>query len=580
MRMFSILGRLATPLLAVVGATAIATATATATVSASNSVAVSSSSTSSSSPSPSPITLDQSTLRMVDSYGREKIFHGTNSIVKGPPWHPDYETFSSDISMAGRDFDIMNDLGLNLLRLGVMWPGLEPSPGAYNETYLDQLYAIVDLAWEHGVYTLLDMHQDGLSEYFCGEGIPPWAVRHTAKFNANRGAFPAPFDSLNSTDYYCDPAFNGSPELPSRNACASKNLGPGHSETTMAAADAYQALYTNVDGMLDAWAAAWTHVASRFNGHPGVLGIELLNEPFAGDMYHHPLLMVPKPNPHNADAVNLQPAYKVITEAVRKVNEEVLIFFAGVTWGDLGAGFTAAPDPKSILAFHYYSAPQFNVPLQFEAQARSGKSLGVGTFLTETSQPGPGQTGFDEVGGIGDGADAALVGWAGFEWKSFCRDQDSGPDADADSGAGPDADPDSSTASPASPSQLGQFGACKTGYSSNWDSDVPSEEFQSANARSYATAVAGHAVSMFYNVSNCDFELVYDSTDITTDENPTEIYVWGAGHYPSGLLITASASTSKGTVAVPAVWDGVSQVKVIASGLEEGTRISVRVSAV
>ena len=31
-------------------------------------------------------------------------------------------------------------------------------------------------AAEYGIYTLLDMHQDVLSEKFCGEGIPDWAV--------------------------------------------------------------------------------------------------------------------------------------------------------------------------------------------------------------------------------------------------------------------------------------------------------------------------------------------------------------------------------------------------------------------
>ena len=29
---------------------------------------------------------------------------------------------------------------------------------------------------KHGIYTLLDMHQDVLSHKFCGEGVPDWAV--------------------------------------------------------------------------------------------------------------------------------------------------------------------------------------------------------------------------------------------------------------------------------------------------------------------------------------------------------------------------------------------------------------------
>ena len=31
-------------------------------------------------------------------------------------------------------------------------------------------------AGKYGIYSLLDMHQDDLSDKLCGEGIPDWAV--------------------------------------------------------------------------------------------------------------------------------------------------------------------------------------------------------------------------------------------------------------------------------------------------------------------------------------------------------------------------------------------------------------------
>merc|ERR1711959_836666 len=169
-----------------------------------------------------------------------------------------------------------------------MWPGVEPIRGWYNDTYLDEIDRAVSLAAEHRVYTLLDMHQDGLSEYYCGEGIPWWAVRHTTGWlnkleSKVLKSFPAPFDHFdNNTDFYYEHKLPGSPRLPTRRACATYNLGPGWHEGTKAAANSYEALYTNVDGMGDAWAAMWAYVARRFRGRPEVLGLELMNEPFAG----------------------------------------------------------------------------------------------------------------------------------------------------------------------------------------------------------------------------------------------------------------------------------------------------------
>eukprot|EP00966_Prymnesium_polylepis_P268898 6212248-Prymnesium_polylepis.1 len=273
----------------------------------------------------------------VDSAGRERIFHGTNAIVKGPPWHPDSRSFSTDISMSEEDFAWMKALGLNVLRIGIMWPGVEPLRGEYNETYLDEIDKIVTLAAQHGVYTFLDMHQDGLSEHFCGEGLPPWAVQHTKHGWLDKledviiggEAFPSPFDHFdNATDFYIEPRLPGSPRLPTRTACKTHNLGPGWHEVTKEASNAYQALYSNVGGVADAWAAMWGEVASRFARRPEVLGYELINEPFAGDLYEDPLLMLPYPSPTNADRKNLQPMYDKINSAVRAVDPEALIFFA------------------------------------------------------------------------------------------------------------------------------------------------------------------------------------------------------------------------------------------------------------
>jgi len=91
----------------------------------------------------------------VDEYGRETFFHGTNVVTKGWPWIAATNEFSGDISMVDEDFAIMQKLGLNVIRLGLMWPGVEPERGEYNETYLDEVEKIIMSGAARGVYTFL-----------------------------------------------------------------------------------------------------------------------------------------------------------------------------------------------------------------------------------------------------------------------------------------------------------------------------------------------------------------------------------------------------------------------------------------
>jgi hypothetical protein len=162
-------------------------------------------------------------------------------------------------------------------------------------------------------------------------------------------------------------------------------------------------------------------------------------------------------NPSNADRSRLQPAYDRINTAVRQFDEDVLIFFAGVTWDDVGPGFTAPPGGddfanRSVLAYHYYEPPQADTTAQVDLQRAGARRLGTGLFMTEVWRPlrsflafvlteiylcdacscqekilrrnGRGQTGGGRLGGVDlfDAADAGLQSWSYWELKSFCRE--------------------------------------------------------------------------------------------------------------------------------------------------------------
>ena len=54
----------------------------------------------------------------VDADGREVFFHGVNAIVKGPPWIPSTDVWDGETSLTDKDFDDLQSLGLNVIRLG------------------------------------------------------------------------------------------------------------------------------------------------------------------------------------------------------------------------------------------------------------------------------------------------------------------------------------------------------------------------------------------------------------------------------------------------------------------------------
>jgi hypothetical protein len=64
---------------------------------------------------------------IVDASGRVVLFHGVNLVNKFPPYTPSAAGFQEV------DAKLMADAGWNVVRLGVLYSGVEPSPGNYDE---------------------------------------------------------------------------------------------------------------------------------------------------------------------------------------------------------------------------------------------------------------------------------------------------------------------------------------------------------------------------------------------------------------------------------------------------------------
>ncbi|KAJ3084680.1 hypothetical protein HDU99_007296 [Rhizoclosmatium hyalinum] len=348
-----------------------------------------------------------------DELGRSRIFRGTNVVYKAFPYVPQTSQDSDPLySFNQKDISLLASNGVTAVRLGVLWAGVEPTKGNYNQTYLTELTKIVQMCSDVGIYVLLDFHQDIMSERFCGQGVPSYIVDTNPSANSGWTGFPVPLRFLVYK--------TGNGGIPSAADCQSKTWT--FYQTADSVVFLYQQLYENKDGVRDAFIAFWTVVAKTFLPFKNILGYDLINEPFMGNIYTNPLLL----DPLYANRVNLQPFYDVVSTAIRTVDPNAIIHFEPATLIQKSAGFTNTPggkdfSNKSVFNFHYYADAQRENGLNDTLGYRidSAISLNCGAFLGEFEMGYNSGKNLDSIRQTFQAADLHLISATGWEYKEY-----------------------------------------------------------------------------------------------------------------------------------------------------------------
>jgi endoglycosylceramidase len=249
---------------------------------------------------------------ITDADGRVVVLHGLNLVNKLPPYAPDALGFGDD------DAAFLASEGYDSVRLGVIYAAVEPQPGVYDDAYLARIARTVAVLARHGITTLLDFHQDLLSERFQGEGFPDWAVQDDGLPAEPKAGFPG--------NYVGMPALEA----------------------------AFDHLWRNDDQLADRYAAAWAHVARRFRDTPAVLGYDLFNEPWPGSAWPQCAQRAGCPE---FDAL-LSAFFAKATAAIRAVDPTTLVFREPNVLFSSGAPTLLADsgDASTGLSFHDYCA--------------------------------------------------------------------------------------------------------------------------------------------------------------------------------------------------------------------------------
>jgi endoglycosylceramidase len=457
---------------------------------------------------------------LADREGRTVLLHGVNLVDKVPPYEVEV-TGSGPTVLTKAEAQRIAALGFDVVRLGVIWKGLEPGtdpsgdsticrPGpprasgagqfdsATFDAYLGRLDGTIALLARYGVYSLLDMHQDVYNEAFAGEGAPDWAV-------CTDGIVPKPK--------------RGVPDW------SVNYTGPG-------VAQAYGHFWKNdvvgnLQGELD---SVWARIGAHYRGNPWVVGYDPFNEPYGPGLAAQPnsptfdaeleCFYTGRAHPGLDQGAKLvtcpadDPAQGLIPRLVA-ADPTHLVAYEGNYSTDSGVPNHIGPMdfPNLVLNFHDYCflhVPNGPEPPDFasvcgpleryvftqHAEERandvsSAQPGGPAELLTEFGAT----TDTADLARITADADADLVGWTYWQWINYD-------------------DPTGSHSSAlwypraATPSQLAVL------------------------SRTYATAVAGVPTSMSFDPATGAFSLQYRAAKGVSA--PTVIVVPVSTHYPNG----------------------------------------------
>lgn len=407
--------------------------------------------------------------RIVDAQGRTVLLHGVNNVDKDAPYIRPGDGFT----LTERDAADLARHGFNAVRLGVSFDGLMPQRGAVDHDYIRRVVGVVDTLAAHGIHTLLDNHQDGLSAPWKGNGFPAWSLKSRPLPGEPNPGFPL---------YYLMPSMNA----------------------------AWDEVWTNRHGVLDYLGTALGELTAALKGHAGLLGVELLNEPWPGTAA---LTCFPVGCP--LFDMRYQRAMEKLTRYVHRADPSTTVYWEpNVTWNQMMPsylGLTGIKARNVVIAPHDYCIPSqlaiyLGLPKQLTALCGPQQDLTwhhVDTVARRTHKP-------IVITEFGDNdasvlhntltrADKRFVGWMYWHYTSRYGD---GPAK---------ADP-----------MTGQVGR--------------------ELVRTYPQAVAGRPTRMSFETKTGAFSLTYTPDPAVTA--PTVVYV-SDRHYPEGASVKVSGGTHR-----------------------------------
>jgi endoglycosylceramidase len=280
----------------------------------------------------------QVTLRAMNVSSLQDNYQANKSLAGAP-------------TLTNTDLARMRGLGINAIRLVINWSALEPQRGRLSSAYVSKIKQTISRAASYGMYTVVDMHNDGWSKYvFTHRGAKcPKGLRPTH-------------------------GWDGAPKWATftngKTTCIASE-----GKRSAAVKAAWTNFWRNRNGIQKAYSKTWGKLAGVLAKQRAVAGFDILNAPDGGGINRHNLI-------HIMDRFNKKTIKAIRRAEKRRHGRKHIVFFEpNITWRSSGLklgsptpGFTR--DRNIAFAPHLYggvshadpSPAQFRRKLKKEAR--------------------------------------------------------------------------------------------------------------------------------------------------------------------------------------------------------------------
>lgn len=273
-----------------------------------------------------------------DDEGRVVLLRGVNysERAKSPPftgWH------------VPGNAALLKECGFGVVRYLLIWEALEPTRGAYDAAYLDEVRQELAHLEAAGLRVILDFHQDLWSRTFGGDGAPAWATQDNPLIPNTPLAFPA---------NYVNPDVLANFHRFFRDA-----------------------------SLKAAYRDAWLVAINALSSSPAVIGYDLMNEPFMGFEL-----------PSAFDRGTLSDFYRWLVPQLQAADPDALIFIEPnpITGFGVRPDLRALPFPNLVYAPHWYD-PVVDIlraagQHPFDGQSKARTRVGLDAHVQQAARLG------------------------------------------------------------------------------------------------------------------------------------------------------------------------------------------------